>query len=137
MRGVRRHASVIVRLEAKAALALGILLPTLETCRRGMSEWGLDFTTMFTDYLAGALLLIGAWAAYWVRPWADSWLLVAWGWVTGMMVMSFSDQLEGTIRNTSTEPFNSLVLTIKFVLLSISLLGLISSFQRGSLKRDA
>lgn len=126
-----------MRLEAKAALALGILLPTLETYRRGIGEWGLDFTTMFADYLAGALLLIGAWAAYRGRPSADSWLLVGWGWVTGMMVMSFSDQLEGTLRNTSTEPFNSLVLIIKFVLLSISLFGLISSFKRRAFKRDA
>jgi hypothetical protein len=128
---------VTVRLEAKAALLLGILLPTLETCRRGMSEWGVDFTTMFTDYLAGALLLIGAWAACRDRPWANSWLLVAWGWVTGMMVMSLADQLEGTIRDTDTEPFNALVLVVKFILLSISLLGLISSFRRGPLKRDA
>lgn len=125
-----------MRLEAKAALALGILLPTLETYRRGIGEWRLDFTTMFTDYLAGALLLIGAWAAYRGRPWADSWLLVGWGWVTGMMVMSFSDQLESTIRDTSTEPFNSLVLITKLVLLSISLLGLISSFKRGAFRRD-
>jgi hypothetical protein len=41
---------------------MGIVLPLLETCRRGMSEWTVDFTTMFTDYLAGALLLVGRWA---------------------------------------------------------------------------
>jgi hypothetical protein len=124
-----------VKLDAKAALALGILFPVLETCRRGMSEWGVDVTTMLTDYVAGALLLIGAWAAYKGMAWADAWLLVAWGWVTGMMFMSFSDQLENTIRGTSTEPYNALVLVVKFGLLSVSLFGLISAFLRARSKR--
>ncbi|MGH7615111.1 MAG: hypothetical protein ACREMW_13850 [Gemmatimonadales bacterium] len=85
---------------------------------------------MFTDNLAGALLLIGAWASYKSRSWANAWLLVAWGWVAGMMVMSFADQLEGTIRDTSTEPFNAVVLIVKLILLGISVLGLIASFKR-------
>ena len=53
-----------MRFEVIAAFAIGILLPALETCRRGMGEWAVDFKTMFTDFLAGALLLIGGWAAY-------------------------------------------------------------------------
>lgn len=57
-----------------------------------MSEWSLDFTTMFTDYLAGTLLLIG----YRAKDWGPLFLVIAWAWTTGMMVGSFSDQLEGT-----------------------------------------
>lgn len=120
---------------AKSALALGILLPVLETLRRGMGEWMVDATTMLTDYVAGAILLVGAWAAYKGLVWADAWLLLAWGWVTGMMFMSFSDQLEITLRGTSTEPNNGLVLVVKFVLLSVSAFGLISVFSRARSKR--
>jgi hypothetical protein len=125
-----------VRFEVIAAFAVGILLPVLETCRRGISEWSVDFTTMFTDFLAGALLLIGGWAAYRVRPWAALFLVVAWAWVTGMMSGSFLDQLEGTIRDTITEPHNLLVLIVKFLLWAICLISLVLSFQR-ALKREA
>lgn len=124
-----------MRLEVKAAFAIGILLPALETCRRGVREWGVDFTTMFTDYLAGALLLIGGWAAYRARPWGALFLVVAWAWVTGMMSGSLLDQVEGTLRNTSTEPLNLLVVIVKFLLWSISVLALVLSFQKASRER--
>src|SRR5262245_4995248 len=52
-----------MRFAIRAGFAIGILLPVLETYRRGFGEWRVDFTTMFEDYLAGALLLVGAWAA--------------------------------------------------------------------------
>jgi hypothetical protein len=126
-----------VRLEIKAAFALGILLPALETCRRGVSEWGVDFTTMFTDYLAGALLLIGGWAAYRARPWGALLLVVAWAWVAGMMSGSLLDQVEGTLRNTNTEPHNLLVVVVKFLLWSTSVLALVLSFQKSSRERVA
>lgn len=57
-----------MRFEVIAAFIIGILLPLLETGRRGIGHWTINFTTMFEDYLAGALLLIGAWAAYRERP---------------------------------------------------------------------
>ena len=95
-----------------------------------MGEWAVDFTTMFTDYLAGVLLLIGGWAVYRAKPWGALFLVVAWAWVTGMMSGSFLDQLEGTIRNTITEPHNSLVLIVKFLLLATSVISLVLSFQR-------
>ena len=53
-----------MRFEVVAAFALGVLLPVLETVRRGITYWTVDFTTMFEDYLGGALLLTGAWAVY-------------------------------------------------------------------------
>lgn len=109
----------------------------LETCRRGISEWSVDFTTMFTDYLAGALLLIGAWTAYRAKPWGALFLVVAWAWTTGMMVGSFLDQLEGTIRDTITEPHNLLVVVIKFLLLVISVVSLVLSCRRTSNTRSA
>ncbi|HKR59696.1 MAG TPA: hypothetical protein VJS64_08165 [Pyrinomonadaceae bacterium] len=97
-----------------------------------MSEWSVDFTTMFTDYLAGALLVVGAWAACRAKLWGSLFLVVAWAWTTGMMVGSFLDQLEGTIRDTITEPHNPVVLVIKFLLLAISVVSLIISCRRTS-----
>ena len=119
-----------MRFEVTAALAIGILLPVLETCRRGISEWSVDFTTMFEDYLAGALLLIGGWAAYRDRPWGRLFLVVAWAWFTGLMSGSLFDQLEGTIRSTITEPHNSLVVLIKFLLWGIAVVSLVLSFKK-------
>lgn len=125
-----------MRFEVTAAFAIGILLPLLETCRRGMGEWTGDFTTMFEDYVAGALLLIGAWAAHRSRHWGALFLVVAWAYVTGMMSSSFWYQLEETLRGTVREP--DVVLAVKFLLWGICILALATSFQRtlrGSIAR--
>ena len=126
-----------MRFEAKAAFATGVLLPLLETCRRGMSEWTVDFTTMFTDYLAGALLLVGSWAAYRAKAWGPLFLILAWAWLTGLMTGSFLDQLEGTIRNTINEPHNPLVLAVKFLLFAVSAVSLVLSFKSAFITRKA
>jgi len=93
-----------MRFEARAALAIGILLPVLETYRRGVGHWGVEFTTMFEDYLAGSLLLAAGWAAF--RRWSSqaALLLMAWAWVTSLMSISVVDQIEVTIRGVELEP---------------------------------
>lgn len=48
-----------MRFEVIAAFTIGVLLPVPETYRRGVGYWGVEFTTMFEDYVAGALLLVG------------------------------------------------------------------------------
>ncbi|HEX2122002.1 MAG TPA: hypothetical protein VHL59_10210 [Thermoanaerobaculia bacterium] len=111
-----------------AALTVGILLPLLETLRRGMDEWSVDFTTMFEDYVAGALLLTATWAALRGRRWGAPFLLLAWGYVTGLMSSSFWYQLEETIRGTVTEP--PVVLTVKMLLWGTCVMALLSSFRR-------
>jgi hypothetical protein len=105
-----------MRFEVIAAFVIGILLPLLETCRRGIGHWSVSFTTMFEDYAAGALLLIGGWASYRARPWGRLFLLMAWAYVTGMMGGSFWSQLELTLRHVITEPDNLLVVVVKFLL---------------------
>ncbi|HKG59299.1 MAG TPA: hypothetical protein VKB05_05925 [Pyrinomonadaceae bacterium] len=45
-----------MRFEVVAALVIGILLPVLETARRGISHWTVNFTTMFEDYLAVSIV---------------------------------------------------------------------------------
>ena len=118
-----------MRFEVIAAFALGILLPVLETARRGLSHWTIDFTTMFEDYLGGALLLIAAWAAYRRRRWATIFLVLAWGAISGVMTISFVSQLEDTIRQTAVEPHNGLVVGVKFLLWATCVTALILSFR--------
>ena len=117
------------RFEVTAAFVIGLLLPVLETVRRGISHWAVDFTTMFEDYLGGALLLIGAWAAYRAKSWGATFLLLAWASISGGMTISFVSQLEDTIRQTTTEPHNSVVVIVKFLLWLTCLASLILSFR--------
>lgn len=119
-----------MRFEVIAAFAIGILLPVLETCRRGIGYWGVEFTTMLEDYVAGALLLIGAWASHRTRRWGAAFLLLAWGYFTGLMSSSFWYQLEETVRHTTSEPNNLLVLIVKFLLWTTCVVSLALSFRR-------
>ena len=116
-----------MRFEVSAALAIGALLPALETLRRGVGEWAVDFTTMFEDYVAGALLLIAAWAVHRQRRWGPLFLVVAWSYVTGMMSSSFWYQLEETIRGTVAEP--PIVLAVKIVLWGTCVAALVAACQ--------
>lgn len=124
-----------MRFEVVAAFVIGLLLPVLETGRRGISEWSVNFTTMFTDYFAGALLLIGAWGAYKGRRWGGLFLVGAWAWVTGMMSDSLLYQVEETLRNGGSEQHNLLVVVVKFLLWGTSLLALVLSFKSALTKR--
>ncbi len=118
-----------MRFEVTAAFAIGALLPVLETCRRGIGYWGVEFTTMFEDYVAGALLLVGGWASYRARPWSGTFLVLAWGYVAGLMGSSFWSQLEETLRGTASEPENLSVVAAKSLLWGISVVSLILSFK--------
>ncbi len=121
-----------MRFEVAAAFVVGILLPLLETARRGISHWAVEFTTMFEDYVAGALLLIGAWAAYRERPWGPVFLVLAWGYFTGLMSSSFWWQLEDTFRQTASEPNNLLVLVVKLLLWSTCVVSLVLALRRAT-----
>ena len=124
-----------MRFEIVAAFAIGVLLPVLETGRRGISTWTINFTTMFEDYLAGALLLVGGWAAYRSKSWGALFLVLAWAYFSGQLTSSFMGQLEETLRQTASEPGNLLVLVVKFLLWSVCVTSLVLSF-RTVLKRQ-
>ncbi|HKS04899.1 MAG TPA: hypothetical protein VJR92_01180 [Gemmatimonadaceae bacterium] len=111
----------------RAAIAVGVLLPVLETYRRGFGHWRVEFTTMFEDYFAGALLLIAAWGAMQARTWARDGLVIAWAWLTGMMTTSLVSQIEDTIREGTPEPDNALVIIVKVALFAVSVWALVSS----------
>lgn len=118
-----------MRFEIIAAFVIGVLLPVLETARRGISHWTVNFTTMFEDYLGGALLLIGGWAAYRARSWGAVFLVLAWASIAGLMTSSFFGQLEETLRQTESEPNNMLVVVVKFVLWIVAVVSLVFSFR--------
>ena len=108
-----------------AAFAIGVLLPALETLRRGMATWRTDFTTMFEDYVAGALLLLGARAALNRPVEGRVLLLIAWSYVTGLMSSSVWYQLEETIRGTVEEPVE--VLIVKLLLWGTCIAGVVTA----------
>jgi len=118
-----------MRFEVIAAFVIGVLLPVLETARRGISTWTVNFTTMFEDYLAGALLLVGGWAAYRAKSWGGLFLVLAWAYFSGLMTSSFVGQLEETLRQTASEPGNLMVLVVKFLLWSVCVTSLVLSFR--------
>jgi biotin transporter BioY len=118
-----------MRFEVIAAFVIGVMLPVLETGRRGISTWAVNFTTMFEDYLAGALLLVAGWAAYRSKSWGAVFLVLAWAYFAGLMTSSFVGQLEETLRQTASEPGNSLVLVVKFLLWSVCVTSLVLSFR--------
>ena len=126
-----------MRFEVTAAFAIGALLPVLETYRRGIGYWGVEFTTMFEDYVAGALLLLGGWASYRARPGGETFLVLAWGYVAGLMGSSFWSQLEETLRGTASEPDNLLVVAVKSLLWGISVACVVLSFRRALHARAA
>ncbi len=81
------------RFDVTAAYVLGVLLPVLETMRRGT-----DFSTIafyVDDYIAGGLLLWAAIAVRRHRPYGQSLLIGAWGVVCGGLYFSFFGQIEG------------------------------------------
>src|SRR4026207_110394 len=118
-----------MRFEVIAAFAIGVLLPLLETARRGISHWTVNFTTMFEDYLAGVLLLVGGWAAYRSKSWGAVFLVLAWASFSGLMTSSFLGQLEDTLRQTASEPGNSLVVVVKFLWWAVPVISLVLSFR--------
>lgn len=126
-----------MRFEVIAGFIVGALLPVMETARRGIGHWAVEFTTMFEDYVAGALLLLGAWATLRARSWGATFLLLAWAYFTGLMSSSFWWQLEETIRHTASEPNNFLVLIVKTLLWITCVVSLILSFRRVATRTTA
>jgi hypothetical protein len=118
-----------MRFEVISAFIVGILLPLLETYRRGIGHWAIDVTTMFEDYVAGLLLLIGASTTFRQKRWGPLFLLLAWAYVSGMMGGSFWYQLEDTIRGRAEEVNNLQVVLVKFVLWGIAVASLALSFK--------
>jgi hypothetical protein len=111
-----------------AAVVLGILLPVLETVRRGLDHWSVSFTTMFEDYAAGVALLIAAVARLRSVPWAARWMIVSWSGVTFMMLISTVSQIERHLRG-DLEERAVVVLFVKVMLLAACVVALLKSVR--------
>jgi|SRR6185436_4220541 len=118
-----------MRFEVLAAFEIGLLLPILETARRGLSHWAINSTTMLEDYLGGAVLLLAGWCAIRRAPFARRLLLAAWAGVSGMMTLSLVGQIEVTLRAVELEPNNGAVLVIKLALWATCVTALVRSFR--------
>lgn len=115
--------------EVRAAFVVGLLLPVLETIRRGFGHWAIHTTTMLEDYLAGGLLIAAGLAAVRRTSFAKPLLLAAWASVTAMMTLSLISQIEDTLRASDVEPNNALVLVFKLALWAICSVALWRSFR--------
>ncbi len=123
-----------MRFEVLAAFAVGALLPILETARRGLAYWTVNVSTMLEDYVAGGLLLAGAFAATRSKAYALPLLLAGWGYVTGMMGSSLWYQVEDTVRGVTREPRNAVVLGFKAALWATCVISLVSCVRRATPK---
>lgn len=118
-----------VRFPLCAALVVGVLLPVLETLRRGLQHWLVETTTMLEDYVAGALLIVAAISVVRQTRHGPVLLVVAWAYVTGLMSTSFWDQLEATLRGIELEPHNTTVLAFKGLLWTTAVVSLVLSVR--------
>jgi hypothetical protein len=117
------------RFDVMAAIAVGLLLPVLETIRRGFDHWSVNFTTMFEDYAGGAALLVAAVGVLRRAPWANLWMVISWSGITFMMLISTVSQVERNLTG-DLEARSTLVLFIKVLLLVTSALALTQSARR-------
>lgn len=119
-----------MRFETLSALGLGVLLPILETVRRGMAHWRIDFTTMLEDYLAGALLFAAGVLSAREHRFARPAMVAAWAYVTAIMTGSLVSQIESAFRGTDLEPRHTTILLVKLLLWLTCVMGLAFSFRR-------
>ena len=125
-----------MRFDVVAAILLGILLPTLETVRRGIGYWSVSFTTMFEDYLAGVALVVCALGALRGARWAPLALLIVWSGVASMMLLSTVSQVEEHFWGNDPEPRSGVVLCAKLLLLIVSVVALSQSVRRQTAQRS-
>jgi hypothetical protein len=109
----------------RAALAFGIAMPLLQTCRTmcfgHMPETWAVLPIELDAYVTGALLLAGAWASS--RSGRGRALLaVGWGFSSGIMYRTFFEQLADPGRHAGAQ---MMVLGFKGVLLIAAVAGLV------------
>jgi len=111
-----------------AAVLLGLALPILETARRGLGHWSVNFTTMFEDYAAGIALLVAAAGTWRKASWAPAWMVVSWSGISFMMLISTVSQVEKQVRG-ELEPHSLVVLAVKLLLLLASTHALLRALR--------
>lgn len=119
----------------RMATIMGVFLPLAETVRRSNQIFDLTrFLSWFDDYILGAVLLI---AVYLVKKKINnsiSFLIAAWGFVSGALFLSFLGQFEYYRTNTSDPGVfsTSFVAIAKGLILVYMLIGLYMSIKSNS-----
>jgi hypothetical protein len=92
-----------VRFSRYLALAFGVFLPVAETVRR-WSTWHENPPALFDDYIAGALLLYGAWRTGRDLQHGRPFLAAAWGFLCGLAYASFFGQVWRLQHGDNADP---------------------------------
>jgi hypothetical protein len=116
-----------LKISVKMATIMGLFLPLAETARRSNQILDLTrFLSWFDDYILGGVLLI---AVYLVQRRINnsiSFLIAAWGFVSGALFLSFLGQFD-YYRTTTGDPgifSTSFVAIAKGLILGYMLVGL-------------
>lgn len=115
-----------LKISMRMATIMGIFLPLAETVRRSNQIFDLTkFISWFDDYILGAVLLI---AVYLVKKNGNnySFLIAAWGFVSGALFLSFLGQFD-YYRTPTGDPgifSTSFVAVAKGLILGYMLIGL-------------
>jgi hypothetical protein len=116
--------------ETTTAYILGVALPILEVCRR-RTHFD-DIPGYLDDFIVGALLLWGAYAATRKKRYGPSLLVAAWGILCGGMWASFFGQLQNSGQADISGLPNTVVLLIKLAVYGIAIASLALAIRRGS-----
>lgn len=113
------------------AICLGVITPLLETIRR-WSTWQEDPPSFFDDFILGGLLLFGAWRVGKDAHTGQKFLTAAWGFMCGMVYVSFFGQLQDMrLGEIDPAPVSSAtVAVIKGIGFALAIFGLVTSLVR-------
>jgi hypothetical protein len=124
-----------MRFETISAFLVGSGIPVLGTyadyCQRGYKISFGDLAGNLDDYLAGGLLLFAGWALVRRKTSAPIWLVVAWAYVTSLMVSSSWGQIQDTLQGHA-DPENTEIVIGKLVILATCIVSLALSFRRAA-----
>ena len=120
---------------------IGLVFIIGETLKRGIGYFAINATTMFEDYVGGAVLILAAvvWAkGYKVAP---KMMAAAWGYTAGGLMVPFFAHLEAWLRGTEFRPDHDIQdvksIVIKGVLWAISLACLYVSLRSDETAKPA
>lgn len=75
-----------------------------ETLKRGFGEFAVNATTMFEDYLGGAILIAAALLWHKRHQLAPKMMIVAWSYSLGGLMVPFFAHLEAWLRGVTYRP---------------------------------
>ena len=124
-------------ISVKMAEIMGVFLPLAETVRRANQLLDISrFFSWFDDYILGIVLLIAVYLVKTRKNNSISFLIAAWGFVSGAIALSFLGQFNYYITNTSDPGIfsTSFVAIAKGIILGYMLIGLYLAIEANAVK---